>query len=120
MQDFTQLKVWAKSHQLTLDLYGATKSFPKDEVFGLRSQIRRACSSIPANIAEGCGRGTKAELAQFLRISAGSASELQYHILLARDLDLIDHPRHAVLSRRVVEVKRMLSAFITRLRSTDD
>jgi len=79
MQDFKKLEVWRKAHELTLDVYRATESFPRTEVYGLTTQLRRSCSSIPANIAEGCGRGTNGDLGRFLRIAAGSASELEYH-----------------------------------------
>lgn len=89
MQDYKALKVWEKSHQLTLAVDQATATFPKDELYGLTSQIRRACASIPANIAEGCGGDGGAEFARFLRIAMGSASELDYHLLLARDLNLL-------------------------------
>lgn len=84
MKDFKKLIVWKKAHEMTLNIYRTTKSFPKDEVYGLTSQLRRAASSIPANIAEGCGRNSDAELARFLQIAAGSASEVEYHLLLAR------------------------------------
>jgi four helix bundle protein len=86
MQDFKKLLVWKKAHELTLGLYGLTATFPRDETYGLTSQIRRAVSSIPANIAEGCGREGNVELTRFLFIAMGSASELEYHLLLARDL----------------------------------
>ena len=89
MQNFKSLKVWEKSHELTLAVYKATTNFPKDELYGLTSQIRRASASIPANIAEGCGRTGKAELARFLQVAMGSASELEYHLLLAHDLGLL-------------------------------
>ncbi len=98
MQDFHTLKVWEKAHQLTLDVYHATVAFPKEEIYGLTSQIRRASSSIAANIAEGCGRGSNAEFRQFLQVAMGSACELEYHLLLARDLhylDAIDYERLA-------------------------
>jgi four helix bundle protein len=90
VQDYRHLKVWEKAHQLTLAVYKATVPFPKDELYGLTSQIRRACTSIPANIAEGCGRDGDAEFARFLRIAMGSASELDYHLLLARDLGFLN------------------------------
>jgi four helix bundle protein len=80
MRDFREFKVWEKAHSLTLDIYKATATFPRAEMYGLTSQLRRASSSIPANIAEGCGRGGNAELARFLQIGMGSASELEYHI----------------------------------------
>ncbi len=88
MRDFRQLMVWEKSHQLTLEIYQATGAFPREELYGLTSQIRRAAASIPANIAEGCGKDTETELARYMQISMGSASELEYHLLLAHDLGL--------------------------------
>lgn len=115
MRNFRELKVWEKSHRLTLAVYGATAGFPRDEVYGLTSQIRRSAASIPANIAEGCGRDGEAELARFLRIAAGSASELEYHLLLARDLEILALGEHERLTKEVVEVKRMLTMFIKKL-----
>jgi four helix bundle protein len=90
MKDFRDIKVWQKAHDLTLEIYKATRSFPKDELYTLVSQIRRASVSIPANVAEGCGRGTDSELRQFLQIAMGSASELEYHLVLARDLGYLE------------------------------
>ena len=115
MKDFRQLKVWQKAHQLTLALYQVTGSFPRDEIYGLTAQIRRACSSIPANLAEGCGRNTDAELARFCSIAAGSASELEYHLLLARDLNLIQPNDYELLAQQVIEIKRMLTVFLQKL-----
>jgi four helix bundle protein len=86
LRDFRELKVWGKANQLTLSVYKATQIFPKEELYGLTSQMRRSCASIPANIAEGCGRTGEAELARFLQIAMGSASELEYYLLLAYDL----------------------------------
>ena len=117
MKDFHKLLVWEKAHHLALDVYRATQSFPKDELYGLTSQIRRASGSIPANIVEGCGRSGDAELARFLQIAMGSASELEYHLLLARDLNYLDHSLHEPLTNQVVEVKRMLTAFIQTLKA---
>lgn len=116
MRDFRELKVWAKSHELTLKVYAATASFPKEELFGLTSQIRRASGSVPANIAEGCGRDGNAELARFMTIAAGSASELRYHLLLACDLNLLQPTTHAALSNEAEQVQKMLRAFIAKLR----
>ena len=107
----------AKAHNLTLLIYRATQKFPKEELYGLTSQIRRSCGSIPANIAEGCGRSGDVELARFLQIAMGSASELEYHILLARDLNLIDNSTYDNLNNNVIEVKRMLAAFIKKLKA---
>jgi four helix bundle protein len=117
MQDFKNLLVWRKAHALTLDVYEATRAFPKEEVYGLTSQLRRSASSIPANIAEGCCRSGDNELARFLYFSAGSASELEYHILLSRDLQLLTGDKHAFLTERTIEVKRMLISFIKKLKS---
>lgn len=83
MQDFRNLKVWGKAHTVTLHVYRRTSTFPKHEMFGLTSQMRRAAASIGANIAEGCGREGNAELCRFMQIGMGSASELEYHLLLA-------------------------------------
>jgi four helix bundle protein len=89
MEDFKNLKVWAKSHELTLAIYQTTRKFPKDEIYGLTSQIRRASASIGANIAEGCGRRSDPEMKRFVQIARGSASKLEYHLLLARDLHFL-------------------------------
>ena len=112
MKSFRDLKVWEKSHLLALAAYDATSSFPKQEMFGLVSQIRRCASSIPANIAEGCGRRGNGEFHRFLQIAMGSASELEYHLLLSRDLKFLHADLHASLNSRVEEVKRMLSSLI--------
>lgn len=114
MRDFREYKVWEKAHSLTLDIYKATATFPRAEMYGLTSQLRRASSSIPANIAEGCGRGGNAELARFLQIGMGSASELEYHILLAHDLTFMPEVVYDPLQNRVVEVKRMLTSLFTK------
>ncbi len=115
MRDFHSLKVWQKAHTLTLALYEATATFPQTHRFELTSQIRRAGLSIPANIAEGCGRSGDAEFAHFLNVAMGSASELQYHLLLARDLKLLNSQNYQTLEQQVTETKRMLTALIQRL-----
>jgi len=115
MRDFRELKLWAKAHHLTCEIYKATANFPREEMYGLTSQIRRASASVPANIAEGCGRGGDAELARFLRIAMGSASELEYHLLLAHDLTMLNTPDYERLAKDVTEVKRMLAPFIQKL-----
>lgn len=117
MRDFRELKVWERSHGLTLAAYEATAAFPREELYGLTSQIRRSASSVPANIAEGCGRDGDAELSRFLRIAAGSASELEYHLLLARDLGLIESLEHKRLTKETTEVKRMLTVFVQKLKA---
>ena len=117
MRNFKELKVWQKSHKLTLAIYKVTAIFPKEEVYGLTSQIRRACSSISANIAEGCGRGGEAEFAQFLQIAMGSASELESHLLLAHDLGFLKPDAYKLMEQETCEIKRMLATFIKRLRT---
>jgi four helix bundle protein len=117
MRDFRELKVWEKAHTLTLAVYQTTTRFPREELYGLTSQIRRCCASIPANIAEGCGRGGTAEFAHFLQVALGSASELDYHLLLARDLHLLDEAKYGALATETSEVKRMLTTFIQKLRA---
>jgi four helix bundle protein len=117
MKDYKKLKVWEKSHALALHIYGATSDFPTQERYGLTSQIRRAAASIPANIAEGCGRLGDAELARFLNIAMGSASELEYHLYLSKDLKYLPSSVHESLAQEVAEVKRMLTTFIQKLRA---
>jgi four helix bundle protein len=117
MRDFKKMQVWEKAHQFVLRLYPITARFPKEETYGLTSQIRRAAASIPANIAEGAGRETQAELAHFLYIASGSAAELDYHLLLARDLGYIDSRDYAELEDCITEIKRMLYGFSQTVKS---
>lgn len=117
MKDFRKLKVWQKSHAVTLEVYRRTKAFPKEELFGLTSQMRRAASSISANLAEGCDRSGDAELARFVAIALGSASELEYHCLLAHDLDLLKGESYEKLRDEIVEVKRMLASLFKKLKA---
>jgi four helix bundle protein len=116
MKDFKRLQVWAKAHQMTLEVYRVTQAFPRDEQYGLTGQLRRACASIPANIAEGCGRNSNQELARFLDIAMGSASETQYHLLLAHDLGYLSHDDTPDLDSHIIEVKRMLGSLIVKIR----
>ncbi len=115
MKDFRTLEVWKKAHQLTLQVYRVTKSFPKEEMYGLSSQMRRASSSIGANIAEGCGKRTDADFARYLQNAFGSASELEYLLLLASDLGFLKKTDHEELSAMTVDVKKMLAAFLRKL-----
>jgi four helix bundle protein len=115
MKDFHELKVWQKAHQLTLAVYRITAGLPREELYGLTSQLRRASSSIPANLAEGCGRNGDAEFARFCSIAMGSASELEYHLLLTRDLKLIPPKDYEDLAERTTELKRMLTALLQKL-----
>jgi four helix bundle protein len=117
MRDFRQIKVWEKAHQLTLEIYKTTSHFPKEELYGLTSQLRRSCASIPANIAEGFGRGGNVELARFLQIGMGSAYEVEYHALLSKDLGFIKADAYELLEGQIVEVKRMLAALLLKVRA---
>lgn len=117
MKNFRDLQVWSKAHQLTLSVYRATATFPKEELFGLTSQMRRCSASIAANIAEGCGRRGNAELHRFLQVAAGPASELEYHLLLARDLGYLERTLHDDLSANTEEIKKMLSSLAKRVYS---
>ena len=117
MKDFRELKVWEKAHEMALQAYRLTERFPKHELFGLASQIRRCGASIPANIAEGCGRLGNTELHRFLQIACGSASELEYHLLLARDLGYLSVEDHLSAQRQLLEMKRMLVALTRKVDS---
>ena len=117
MKDFRDLKVWAKAHGFVLDVYRESRGFPADERFGLTAHIRRSASSITSNIAEGCGRETDKDFARFLTIAAGSASETEYQLLLARDLGYLPAGAHSTLNTKVNEVKRMLNSLIQTLNS---
>ena len=107
MKEFRELLIWQRSHALTLAIYIATKKFPKEELFGLTSQLRRSCSSIPANIAEGCGRDADAELKRFLGISLGLACEVDYHLLPASELGYLSRADGNALSAEVMELRRI-------------
>lgn len=117
MKDFRKLKVWEKSHNLTLSIYKLTKEFSKDELYGLTNQMRRASSSIPTNIAEGCGRDSQVELARFFILAMGSSSELEYQLILARDLNYIEEEAYQDVLSELVEFRRMLNAFIQKIKN---
>jgi len=116
-RDFRKIEAWRRAHALTLQVYRVTSGFPGDERFGLVSQMRRACASIATNVAEGCGRDTNKELARFIDIATGSASEVEYQLLLARDLGYLPEDEHGNLATEVTEIRRMLLAFNSKIRS---
>lgn len=118
MRNHEDLEVWRRAHSLTLLLYSMTERFPKSEMFGLTSQIRRASSSMGANLAEGCGRWSDAEFARFVRIAMGSASELQYHLLLAKDLKILTLAEHSDAFGQLTRVRQMLTALLKTLTGT--
>jgi four helix bundle protein len=116
VQDFRNLLVWQKSHELVLQVYRVSRDFPREELYGLTSQMRRAAVSLPSNIAEGCGRGSDPDFARFLIIAMGSACELEYQLLLSKDLGYVDSMMQESLDRKITEVKKMLSALIQRVK----
>ncbi len=118
MRSFRKLGVWSKSHLLTLRVYEATRAFPKDERFGLTSQLRRAAASVPTNIAEGCGRNTLSDFARFLDIAAGSLSEVEYLLLLSRDLTFLPDEDFQHLISLTIETRKMLASYTKRIRQT--
>lgn len=118
MKDFRTLQVWQKSHSLTTELYLATKSFPKEEIYGIASQLLRAVSSIPTNLAEGCGRGSDRDFSRFVQIALGSASETEYLILLCGELDYLDKITAEKHIESVNEIKKMLVGLIKTLKSS--
>jgi len=116
MRNYEDLEVWQKSHSLTVRIYRTTESFPRSELFGLTSQIRRSAGSIGANLAEGCGRWSDAELARFVQIAMGSASELQNHLLLAKDLGFLTSADYANLLKSLQSIRKMMTALLQALR----
>jgi four helix bundle protein len=115
VKDFKELRVWSKAHELTMLVYKLTRAFPRDEVYGLTSQVRRSAASIGANIAEGCGRRSDGEMTRFLQIARGSASETEYHLLLAKDLGLLPEAEFRDTEQKVGEVQRMLTSLVQKV-----
>lgn len=115
MKDYRQLQVWQQSHDLNLDIYRTTEAFPKHEWYGLRSQIRRSSGSVPANIAEGCGRRGDGDFCRFLDIASGSASELDYHLLVAKDLGYVSAADHRRIAASLSAVRRMLTSLLRKV-----
>lgn len=120
MKSYKELQVWRKAHEMTMAVYEATTTFPTQELYGLTSQLRRSAASIPANIAEGCGRRSDGEMARFLQIARGSASEVEYHVFLAWELRYLREDKYRNLTREADELQRMLTALIQRFRPTQD
>lgn len=116
MQDYKKLVVWEKAHNLTVLIYKMTLKFPKDEVHALTSQLRRASSSIPANIAEGCGRNTQLDFSKFLNIALGSANETSYFLLLSKDIGYLSNEDYLIYENRIEQIKAMLISLISRIR----
>ena len=119
MQNYKDLKVWAKAHQMTLKVYLLSKDFPKEELYSLTSQLRRSISAIPANIAEGYGKNSQKDLGNYLNIALGSANEAEYFLLLSRDLNYLPKEEHLILDDNINEIKAMLISLIHKVRSTN-
>ena len=117
MQNYKDLKVWDKAHKFTLKVYEASKLFPKDELYSLTNQLRRAASSIPANVAEGCGKNTQSELAHYLNIALGSANESEYFLILSKDLNYLSEEDFTELYNSINEIKAMLISLINKVRT---
>ena len=118
MKDFKELKVWHKAYKLSLAIYDTSRTFPREEIYGLTSQLRRSAVSIGANIAEGCGRRSDGEMVRFLQIARGSASEVEHHLLLARDLKFLAPSAHQALEKQLAEVQRMLTSLVTSIQES--
>jgi four helix bundle protein len=112
VRNYRDLQVWSKAHRLTLELYRVSRGFPREELYGITGQLRRAAASIGANLAEGCGRRTSTELARFVRIAMGSASELDNHLLLSRDLGFMNGDDFTRCEADLIEVRKMLTSFL--------
>lgn len=119
MKDFRGLKVWEKAHQLTLLIYRESKNFPNEEKYALTSQLRRSAASVPTNLAEGCGRGPDREFSRFVQVAMGSASEVEYLLLLCHELGYLEDEVHQQLDELTSEVKRMLASLLKKLNVHD-
>jgi four helix bundle protein len=113
MRNYRDLQTWSKAHKLTLELYKLSQRFPREEMYGLTSQLRRSAASIGANLAEGCGRQTNPEFARFVKVSMGSASELDYHLLLSRDLGFLEADTYERAAMSLTEVRKMLASLLS-------
>jgi len=120
MKDFRTLNVWQKSHKLAVNVYQLTSNFPKEEQYGITSQLRRAIISIPTNIAEGCGRGSDKDFAKFVQIAIGSASESEYLVLLSNELGYLTKDNSVQFIEIICEIKKMLTSLIKNLHKTSD
>ena len=117
MQDYRKLEVWQKAHQMTLLVYRVTQSFPANELYNLTSQMRRSAYSIPMNIAEGCGKASSPDFARYLDISSGSASELDYQLVLSHDLGYLDEEIHKTMHAQLSVIRKMLSSLSKSVKS---
>lgn len=115
MKDFKELIIWQRSHKLTLSIYNLSKSFPREEIYGLTSQMLRSAASIPTNIAEGTGRNTDPDFNRFLVLAMGSAAELEYQLILSKDLGYCNLAEFESLTNELIEIRKMINAFIQKI-----
>ncbi|MCB0501295.1 MAG: four helix bundle protein [Bacteroidetes bacterium] len=115
MRDFKAIGFWEDAHQLAIEIYNLTKTFPKSEVYGITSQLRRASLSVPTNIAEGCGRESINELKRYMVVSNGSITEVQYLLMFCYDIDLIQKKRYEALNEKVISIKKRLTVYLKKL-----
>jgi four helix bundle protein len=117
MKDFKELEIWQKGHEMAIEVFNLTKTFPSEEKYGLTSQMRRSSQSIPTNIAEGCGRNSQKELLRFSSIAMGSASELEYQLIISKDIGFIKPQDYTDINGRLLTLKKMLNAFMKYLKT---
>ena len=115
MRDFKKLNVWERAHNFVINIYKLSKPFPKEELYGITSQLRRAVVSIPTNIAEGCGKHTEKDFVRYLSIAAGSTSEVEYLLILSKDLKFIDESIAFAQITEINEIKKMLNALMMKI-----
>ena len=115
MRDFRKLNVWERAHNFVLNIYKLSKPFPKEELYGITSQLRRAVVSIPTNIAEGCGKHTEKDFVRYLSIAAGSTSEVEYLLILSKDLKFIDESIALAQITEINEIKKILNALMMKI-----
>ncbi len=115
MRDFRKYSVWEQSHKLTLLIYKITANFPNEEKFGITSQLRRACISIPTNFAEGCAKSSEKDFARYLGIAYGSASEVDYLLMLSNELSFLTDENYKILNLEIVSIRKQLYTLIQKL-----
>lgn len=120
MRDYTKYEVWKLSHMLALDIYKVTRTFPKEEIYGIVSQIKRAVVSVNLNIVEGCGRGSDEDFKRMLTIANGSAFEVEYALLLSKDLGFVSIDDYEIISPKVKELKMKISKLILKIQEDID
>ncbi|CAL2086393.1 Four helix bundle protein [Tenacibaculum sp. 190524A02b] len=117
MRDYKKYDVWKKSHELALEIYNQTKSFPKEEMYGITSQLRRASLSIPTNIVEGTSRNSEKEFAQFINIASGSSAEVEYLLEFSKANNYLSEQQHITLNKEIIAIRKMLYVLYKKLKN---